>query len=243
MTTFSVPNVQQRIAQGMAAWDGDDYDAALELFQEVLQDHPDFADVHNRMGLCLAMLGRHVEALSAFQEAIRLAPTYAEAHLNHGIVLTELGRHDEAQKAFDESTRLDTRDGTAFPSHVGNQIAVTHAKLGDLYLVADRPSLAAEQYQAALEVRPRFLDIRTKLAEALLEMGRKDEALAELEGVLDANPEFTSARLRLGVVLHRVGRTDEAVEAWKRCAKEDPHDLRPRAYLVSVGGHAPAGGA
>lgn len=242
MNTFSVPNVQQRIAQGMAAWEGDDYDAALELFQEVLLDHPDFADVHNRLGLCLAMLGRHVEALASFQEAIRLAPTYAEAHLNHGIVLTELGRHDEAQDAFDESTRLDTRDGTAFPSHVGNQIAVTHANLGDLYLVADRPTLAAEQYRSALEVRPRFLDIRTKLAEALTEMGEVEEALGELEGVLEANPEFTSARLRLGVVLHRLGRTDEAVEAWTRCAVEDPQDLRPRAYLASVQGQAPAAG-
>lgn len=237
MSTFSVPNVQQRIALGMAAWESDDYDTALDLFQEVLQDHPDFADVHNRMGLCLAMLGRHVEALASFQQAVQLAPTYAEAHLNHGIVLTELGRHEEAQKAFDESTRLDTRDGTAFPSHVGNQIAVTHAKLGDLYLVADRPSLAAQQYRAALEVRPRFLDIRTKLAEALMEMGDTEDALAELRGVLEANPEFTAARLRLGVVLHRLGQTDEAVAAWTRCAEEDPQDLRPRAYIVSVGDH------
>lgn len=241
MTTFSVPNVQQRIAQGMIAWEADDYDGALDLFQEVLQDHPDFADVHNRMGLCLAMLGRHVEALAAFREAIRLAPTYAEAHLNRGIVLTELGRHEEAQAAFNESSRLDTRDGTAFPSHVGNQIAVTHAKLGDLYLVADRPALAAEQYRAALEVRPRFLDVRTKLAEALMEMGEVEGALSELDSVLEANPEFTGARLRLGVVLHRLGRTDEAVAAWTRCAAEDPKDLRPAAYLVSVGARAPGG--
>ncbi len=239
MSTFSVPNVQQRIAQGIAAWESDDYDTALDLFQEVLQDHPDFADVHNRMGLCLAMLGRHVEALASFQQAILLAPTYAEAHLNHGIVLTELGRHEEAQEAFDESTRLDTRDGTAFPSHAGNQIAVTHAKLGDLYLVADRPSLAAQQYRAALEVRPRFLDIRTKLAEALMEMGDAEDALAELRGVLEAKPEFTAARLRLGVVLHRLGKTEEAVAAWTRCAEEDPQDLRPRAYIVSVGESVP----
>lgn len=239
MSTFSVPTVQQRIAQGMVAWERDDYDAALAVFQEVLQDHADFADVHNRMGLCLAMLGRHAEALGAFQEAVRLAPTYAEAHLNRGIVLTELGRHEEAQAAFDESSRLDTRDGTAFPSHVGNQIAVTHAKLGDLYLVANRPALAAEQYRSALEVRPRFLDIRTKLAESLMEMGEVEGALKELADVLEANPEFTGARLRMGVVLHRLGRTDEAVREWTRCSAEDPQDLRPRAYLVSVGARAP----
>lgn len=242
MSTFSVPTVQQRIARGMAAWERDDYEAALAVFQEVLQDHPDFADVHNRMGLCLAMSGRHAEALAAFQEAVRLAPTYAEAHLNRGIVLTELGRHEEAQAAFDESSRLDSRDGTAFPSHVGNQIAVTHAKLGDLYLVANRPALAAEQYRAALEVRPRFLDIRTKLAEALMEMGEVEGALQELGDVLEANPEFTGARLRMGVVLHRLGRTDDAVREWTRCAAEDPTDLRPRAYLASAGARVSGAG-
>ena len=81
MATFPVPTVRQKIARGMVAWDRDEYAAALSIFQDVLQDHPDFADVHNRLGLCLAMLGRHPEALAAFQQAIRLAPTYAEAHL------------------------------------------------------------------------------------------------------------------------------------------------------------------
>lgn len=235
MRSVPVPNVQQRISQGMAAWERDDFDAALAIFQEILEHRPDFADVHNRMGLCLAMVGRHGEALAAFEAAVRISPTYAEAHLNRGIVLTELGRHDEAQAAFDESSRLDARDGGDFPSHIGNQIAVTHAQLGDLYLVADRPRLAAAQYRAALDVRPRFLDIRTKLAEALMEMGEAAEALAELTLVLESNPGFTGARLRMGVVLHRLGRTEEAVREWARCAEDDPDDMRPRAYMASVG--------
>jgi tetratricopeptide (TPR) repeat protein len=229
------PTVQQRIARGLAAWERDDYAAALAAFDEVLEAHPDFPDVHNKVGLCMAMLGRLQEALTAFERAVDLAPTYAEAHLNRGIVLNELGRHTEAQRAFDESTRLDIRDGAEFPSHVGNQIAIAHARLGDLYLVADRPRLATREYAAALEIRPRFLDIRTKFAEALLETGALEEALRELETVLEGNEDFTGARLRIGVVLHRLGRTDEAVEEWRRCLREDPGDMRPRAYLASAG--------
>lgn len=227
--------VRSRIAQGLAAWERDDYAAALAVFEAILEDHPGFPDVHNKVGLCLAMSGRLPEALAAFQRAVELAPSYAEAHLNRGIVLNELGRHAEAQDAFDESSRLDTRDGGAFPSEVGNQIAVAHAKLGDLYLVANRPVLAAREYAAALEVRPRFLDIRTKLAEALMETGEHEAALAELERVLQANEAFTGARLRLGVVLQRLGRTEEAVFQWRRCLLEDPGDMRPRAYLASAG--------
>lgn len=236
------PTHHQRIALGLAAWDRDDYPTALAAFDEVLEEHPGFPDVHNKRGLCLAMLGRLTDALSSFERAVELAPTYAEAHLNRGIILNELGRHDEAQAAFDESSRLDLRDGNAYPSQVGNQIAITHAKLGDLYLVADRPAQAAREYAAALEVRPGFVDIRTKLAEALMETGDAEAALRELEAVLAVNEDFTGARLRLGVVLQRLGRTDEAIFQWRRCLLEDPGDMRPRAYLASAGIRNPSPG-
>lgn len=227
--------IQHRIAQGVAAWEREDYEEALEIFDEVLAARGTFPDVHNKRGLCLALLGRLDDALAAFERAVELAPTYAEAHLNRGIVLKDLGDADAAQAAFDLAGKLDSRDGNAFPSHVGNQIAVTHAKLGDLYLVADKPAMAAEQYRAALHVRPRFLDVRTKLAEALLEVGELSSAREELEFVLEKDPHFTSARLRLGVILHRQGDDAGAIACWERCARERPDDFRPRAYMASAG--------
>lgn len=228
-------NVQQRLTEGVNAWDRQDYEEALSVFRALLDEHPGFADVHNRVGLCLAMLDRPDEALAAFDQALELNPSYAEAHLNRGIILTEVGRHGEAQTAFDEASRLDTRDGLAFPSSVGNQLATTHGRLGDLYRVAGRPDLAVEQYRAGLEIRPRYLDLRANLAEVLVELERMEEARDELTWVLQENPSFTGARIRLGVVFHHLGDTRSAIREWTRCLDEDPADLRPRAYLASVG--------
>ncbi len=227
--------VQDVIARGVSAWERDDFESALLTFVEVLRDHPGFADVHNKAGLCLAMLDRPEEALEHFDAALSLNAAYAEAHLNRGIILNELGRHEEARDAFHRAEELDTRDSRAFPSDVGNRIAVTHAQLGDLYLVANHPKEAAEHYAAALSVRPRFMDIRTKFAESLLELGELDRAREELETILGARPGFVGARLRLGVVRHRLGDDDGAIEDWTRCAVDDPDDMRPRAYLASVG--------
>ncbi len=223
------------VARGMSAWERDDFESALGTFREVLADHPYFADVHNKAGLCLAMLNRPDEALDHFDAALTLNPAYAEAHLNRGIVLNEVGRHDEAQAALSRAGELDTRDSRAFPSDVGNRIAVTHAQLGDLYLVADHPQEAAQHYEAALGVRPRFMDIRSKFAEALIELGDLDRAQDELETVLEARPGFVGARIRLGLVYHRLGDNESAVREWMRCAQDDPGDMRPRAYLASVG--------
>ena len=172
-------SLNQLIQRGISAWEREDYETALATFREVLDENPGFADIQNKAGLCMAMLGDVEGALGAFDAALALNPGFAEAHLNRGIMLNELGDHDAGQEAFAKAGELDTRDGTAFPSDVGNQIAVTHAKLGDLYLVANHPAEAAQQYHAAIRVRPRFLDVRSKLAEALLEVGDADGARSE----------------------------------------------------------------
>lgn len=228
-------SVDKRIAQGKFAWEQEEYEQALEIFQEVLLERPKLPDVHNKVGLCRAMLGDLEGALEALDYAIEIAPMYAEAHANRGIILTETGRHDEAQAAFDESVRLDHRDGTGYPSHMGNEIALGHARLGDLYVVAGQHDEAAVQYRKALQVRPRFLDIRVKLGEALLEMGAPEQAKEQFKLVLDENPGFWDARLRLGLALDRTGDEEGAVEAWRECADQRPDDMRPRAYLARVG--------
>jgi len=225
---------REAVARGISAWERDDFESALSTFVEVLDEYP-FADVHNKAGLCLAMMGRFKEALGHFDAAVALNPAYAEAHLNRGIILSELGRHEEAQAAFSRAEKLDHRDSRDFPSEVGNRIAVTHAQLGDLYLVANHPREAADHYQAALEIRPRFMDIRSKLAEALIELGELQRARSELEEILHGRPSFVGARVRLGVVYHRLGDDQAAIREWHRCAADDPSDMRPRAYLASVG--------
>lgn len=227
------------VARGVSAWEREDYESALETFLDVLAEFPRFADVRNKTGLCLAMLGRFEEALEHFDSALEENPAYAEAHLNRGIVLNELGRHEEAQQAFTRADELDRRDSRVFPSEVGNRIAVTHAQLGDLYLVAERPREAMEHYRTALGVRPRFVDIRSKYAEALIELEDYETARTELEAILESRPEFVGARVRLGVVLRKLDDVDRAIHEWRRCMKDDPSDMRPRAYLASVGVHEP----
>lgn len=234
MSSEPPPTFKQRLAQGAAAWDGEEFEVAFQHFRGLLDEHPEFPDLHNKVGLCRAMLGDLEGAVRAFEHAIRLAPFYAEAHLNRGILLNELGRHDEAQDAFEEAGRLDTLDGT-IPSDAGNRIANVHAELGDLYLRAQRPERAAEEYRRALEIRPRYLDIRSKLADSLAEIGEPAAARRELETVLANNPRLTAARIRLGVVLQQLGDTEGAVREWRRAHEDDPRDLRPRAYLATVG--------
>lgn len=224
--------VTKILERGATAWDRGDYALALACFQVVLDDHPDFPDVRNKAGLCLAMLGDLEGALEHLDAAVARNPRYAEAHLNRAIVLNELGRFDDAQASFTRAAQLERAD--EYPADLGNQLAIAHARVADLYVSCARPRQAVDEYLAALQVRPGFLDIRSRLAEAYLDLGRLDEARRELTSILDLNPGFTSARVRLGVVLDRAGDRAGALREWRRCADEAPGDTRVKAYLAAA---------
>lgn len=225
------PHIDQLIQRGRAAYERRDYVAALADFREVLERHPNFADIRHLVGLCLSFLGQPELALEEFGRALVLNDGYIEAHLNRAITLNELGRYEEAREAFERAGRFESRGEERFPAAVSARLANAHAVLGDLYLAASAPAEAAGQYRAALGLRPRFHDIRNKLAQSLIELGELEGAEAELHAVLEGNPRFLAARLKLGLVHIRRGEVDRAAAEWGRCREQEPDNAQVRAYL------------
>src|SRR5690606_16407568 len=93
------PRIDQLIARGWRAFERRDYASALSDFREVLEHHPNYADIRNLAGLCLSFLGRPEEALEELDRALEANEGYVEAHLNRAITLNELGRYEEAREA------------------------------------------------------------------------------------------------------------------------------------------------
>jgi len=227
-------DLRQLIQEGKLAYERRNYGDALAAFREVLGANPNFADVRHLAGLCLSFLGHPEAALKEFDEAIRLNERYIEAHLNRAIVLTELGRYDEAQRAFIHAARFETETAGPFPALISAKLANAHMTVGDLYLEAHAPGQAAEEYRTALTMRPRFHDIRNKLAQALLQLGDLDAAGRELEIVLHGNPRFLAARLNLGLVHYRKGEFEEAQREWEIGRQQQPNNPQVRAYLAML---------
>lgn len=228
------PTIDQLISRGRRSFERRDYVSALADFRAVLERQPNYADIRHLAGLCLSFLGRPEEALEELDRALELNEGYVEAHLNRAITLNELGRYDEAREAFERAGRLEKAGDGRFPAAISARLANAHADLGDLYMAASAPEAAATQYRAALELRPRFLDIRNKLANALMQLGDLEGAESELREVLEANPHFLAARLNLGLVHYRRGQIDLAVGEWGRCRAQDPNHPQVRAYLSMV---------
>ncbi|HEX2094462.1 MAG TPA: tetratricopeptide repeat protein [Longimicrobiaceae bacterium] len=226
------PTTEQLIARGKEAYARNAYLAALEDLQEAARREPRFADLHNLVGLCLSLTGRPEAAVDAFDQALAVNPRYVEAHLNRAITLNDLGRLDEAREAFERAAQADGENsGGGFTATVSGVVANRHGELGDLYAAAGALPEAEEQYRRACEIRPRFLDLRNKLARTLLDLGRTDDAIAELRAVLDVNPAFATARITLGLALYRAGSLAAAEVEWERCLQQRPGNAQVSGYL------------
>jgi len=211
-----------------------DYAAALADFREVLRERPEWADIRHLAGLCLSFLDQPEAALEEFDRALELNPKYVEAHLNRAITLNELGRYEEAKEAFRLAAEYETARSGRFPGAVSARLANAHMALADLYMEAGDPASAETEYRRALDLRPEFLDIRNKLAQALLRRGEYDAAEAELLRVLEANPGFLAARVNLGLVHFRRGDRVAAEREWRACQAQAPEHPQARAYLAML---------
>lgn len=228
-------DTQEMLERARAAFDRDAYLAALADLQEVARREPFFADVHNLIGLSLALLGRPEEAVGAFGRAVQINPRYAEALVNRAITLNELGRYAEAQASFQMAAEVDLAEGVeGFPAVLASRLANKHLELGDLYAEGGAIAEAAEQYRRGCEIRPRFVDIRSKLGRALLELGHAEAAARELREVVEANPAFLAARVGLGLALFRLGDRAGAREQWDRCLAQQPGNAQVQAYLAML---------
>jgi tetratricopeptide (TPR) repeat protein len=210
-------NTDQIIAKGKECLAQNDYVGAISALREAADREPGYADVRHLLGLALGLAGQPEAALEEFDRALALNPSYVEAHLNRAITLNDLGRYEEAREAFRLAWDSDHSAGRPFSRSVSARLSNLHMELGDLY--------------ADLGSYPDFLDIRTKLARALMESGDLRSAVNELNGVLRENPEYVESRVALGLVYYRAGQYDSAAAEWRTCLRQVPDHPKARAFL------------
>lgn len=228
-------SIEQLLQKGREAYERDDCKAALRYLRVAERRAPAYADVHNMVGLCLNLLGDPEAAVESFDRAVRLNGRYTEALVNRALTLQELGRYDEAEQSFQLAAESDVEEGVArFPAMLAARIANRHAEVGDLYAAGGALEEAAEQYRRALEIRPRFADIRNRLGRTLIELGRPESAVQALEEALRVNPGFLEARINLGLARLRAGDRDGARREWLRCRDSDPGNAQVRTFLAML---------
>ena len=106
-------------------------------------------------------------------------------------------------------------------------------QVGGIYHTTHQFKQAAEYYDKALQVDPKNVAIRTKLASSVFRMGDADGAIAQLNQALSYDPKDANALFDLGVVKLN-GKQDSkgALAAWQRLLKSNPQLSADRKATV-----------
>lgn len=114
----------------------------LSTAERAIELNPYAGNAWNQLGLAHFLLGQLPEAEQAFNKALELEPQNLLYLNNLAGVLRDQGRLQEAASILIEGVLSR-----------GN-LPVAHLNLGMVYLLADRPDLAAEQLQIAIQLLP-----------------------------------------------------------------------------------------
>jgi tetratricopeptide (TPR) repeat protein len=95
--------------------------------------------------------------------------------------------------------------------HLGNALAKT-----------GRTSEAIAQFEAALRLKPDYVEAYNNLGSVLASTGRTSEAVAQFEEALRLTPAFPEAHYNLGKALANTGRTSEAIAQYEAALRLKP---------------------
>ena len=80
---------------------------AKKELEHALKEKPNYADIHNLLGIVNLNLGMVDSAMSSIKEAIEINDNYVTAHFNMGFILLEQEMYKEAAVEFQKILRID----------------------------------------------------------------------------------------------------------------------------------------
>ena len=199
--------IDTELHRAMALYEARRFADAVEVYRQVIAEHPTMAEAYEQLALTLRQLERHDEAVAALETATRKGLGGEGLHRQLGLALCEAGRPREAI-------------GVLAP-YAGSGAAETVAAYGVALGDAGRypEAIAAlRKAQAAAPSDPAPLE---DLGVVSLRMERPAEAQRYLESALKLNDRLPVSWNTLGVALFRQQQTGAALDAWERAVALD----------------------
>lgn len=122
---------------------------------------------------------------------------------------------------------------------------VAHGDLGAVFFRQGRNTEAAEQFQEALAINPRYVEAHNNYGLVLVQQGHVDDAIAQYQAALKIKPKSAEAHVNLGNVLVTKGQAEAGIEQFKEALQCDPNMSEAHndwgAVLLTHGHPAEAG--
>ncbi len=229
---------------------------AVSIYEKILQDNPDFPEVHTKLSYLLYRLGDFEEGLRETKAALARTPDNAEAHKNAGLLLQDMRKFDAGAAEFNEALRLKPDyqsarydlglllynkgdlDGSIAEYKKALALdpndADVHNNLGNAYHDKGDINSAIHEYREAKRLNPKDLNARRNLGSALLQGNFVAQGIIEFHELEALDPNSEICHLCLGSALYHSSDFKGAEKEYGIAATLDPSDPEPYIHLGNL---------
>jgi len=246
-----------RIKQAEGASADKNYDEALKLIGEVIQEDPRIMEARNVRAQVYLELDRTEEAVLESQEALKIDSEYEAAIFTLAQAYKKLKKYNEAIAGFNRIIQLDPRDPKPYLnlgeiyidtkdlekaiSYLEKAIAadpqhsaMAHNLLGSAYLEKKRLDPAEKEITTSLEMRPRIPDAHYNLGLLYEEKGDLKRAIEEYKKEIEIHPAAYPAHFNLALLYGKMGYLREQVNEFKETIKSNKNFARGYLFLAKA---------
>lgn len=234
-------------------------EAALEIVQRLVQDHPYDANHDNLEGAILLEAGDVDKAREAFRRALAKAPHFTQAQLNLARLELDAGRPQQAADVLDLVLQQHPRNIPAILARARSDFALQDSARAEQRLrdaIAENPDKLAlivgaarlliengkidqadaiiENTRRDLQAHPDYLLMRAKIAESRRHWER---ATASYEQLAKVAPRSTVAHLGLARAGAAMARPQAAIDALMQALKLDPSGTATNRTIEAIVSH------
>jgi tetratricopeptide (TPR) repeat protein len=206
-------------ADGMKALDEGRYEAAAQLFLQVVQSDPKNFSAHFNLALAYSFLGKDAEGIQEYQKTLELKPGLYEAQLNEGILLLRQKRDGEAVPLLEAAVAQKPKEFR--PNYY----------LGEAELASGAAAKAEASYGAAIAIDGKEAGPQLGMARALAAEGKLAEAAPYFQKAAALDPKYRGSLVELAAQYEKSGQKAEAITIYRQFP-DDPGAQEHLAQLL-----------
>lgn len=206
----SNPFERFHILLGDAHYGKDEYEKAIEAYNEAIKVSPQNLYALSQRATCLEELGKIAEAEKGYDEIVRIAPGDANAWFDLSCFYSRNNDHKKALESINEALRLDPDNDLLLYLR-----SSFHSSLG-------KHEKAIEDYDKLLQIDPEDPGVLLERGETYRQLGEYDKAIIDLSECVGLYPDSIEAHLHLGNVYYDQGEYDKALELYSKALKIEP---------------------
>lgn len=117
----------EKLWEGQSLARKNQYEDAIDLYNEVIEEDPEFTKAYNSRGSAKRDMGEYEEAITDFDKAIKLSSDTPEFYANRGLAKQDMGEFESAITDYNKASDLGFE-----PASMLNSRAEARIALGDL---------------------------------------------------------------------------------------------------------------